>query len=533
MVGNLFSKILAIINSIIIIRLLSIQDYGLLKVANILPNILLIVGELGLNNATIHFISRMKKKGDFSGIKKVIRINLFVKFLISLTFMIIIGLNAQFLASNIFFIGDPRLITLIQISSFGIFTAILCEATFPILIGYENLKSVRFGMILRIFLRITISLTLIFIGFAVYGPMVGFVLCNLITLIYNFIVIKKRIDLSEIKKSKTELSVLSKMIKYSYPLTISSIILGLQVPLYEIIITIISGPVDVSYIEVAIITSGFILILTHSISISFFQNFSKYQWEIQEEQKILVNNFKFSLKMSSFLIFPLTYFLIFFSNDIFPVIFGNDYIPASLYISTYLIIFLFVPFGSLSIPAFLKGQKQTKWSLIIDVISFISSLGFGLIFLYFIGSIGLVLGLIIGLFISTCVSNLLILRKYEKILLTDLNNQLKIFAIATISVVFSFICYNVIINIIPMRNLIIDLIILFSSLIINYVLFLFLTAIFSLITLEDLDTLENSFKKIILINKILALLSMFLKKVMKLRKKTEDLVKKTNLTKRN
>ncbi len=533
MVGNLISKLLAIINSIIIIRLLTVQEYGLWKVASIIPNILLIVGELGLNNATIHFITRMKKGGDFKGIKDVIRINILVKFIISIVFMIIIDLNAKLLALEIFFIDDPRLITLIIISSFGIFTSILCEATFPILVGYEYMKSVRLGMILRIFLRILISLAIIVIGFALYGPMIGFVLCNFITLIYNFIIIKKRINLNDSKNSNTGLSVLSKMIKYSYPLTISSIILGLQVPIYEIIITIVSGPVDVGYFEVAIIISGVMLILTHSISISFFQNFSKYKWEIQEEKKMLVNNFKFSLKMSSFMIFPLTYFLIFFSKEILPLIFGNEYLPASLYISLFLITFFFVPFGSLSIPAFLKGQKQTKRSLLIDLINFISSLGFGLIFLYFIGSIGFIVGLIFGLLISTSAGILLVLRKYEKILLTDLANQLKIFLIATFSAIFSYIYYSVIINIIPIRILIIDLIVLFSSLVTNYVLFLSLTAIFSLITLEDLDSLENSFKKIILINKLLALLSVFLKKVMKLKKKTKDFVKKTNFTNRN
>ncbi|TFG24460.1 MAG: hypothetical protein EU529_04165 [Promethearchaeota archaeon] len=79
--GKIISGLLNIINTFIIIRLLSVEEFVLLTISYIIPDIIVSLRELGLDFASIHFISRMKNKNNLS-VRKVVRINLFVKLLI-------------------------------------------------------------------------------------------------------------------------------------------------------------------------------------------------------------------------------------------------------------------------------------------------------------------------------------------------------------------------------------------------------------------------------------------------------------------
>ncbi|GAI67992.1 unnamed protein product, partial [marine sediment metagenome] len=57
------------------------------------------------------------------------------------------------------------------------------------------------------------------------------------------------------------------------------------------------------------------------------------------------------------------------------------------FISTYFLIFLLVSFGSMSIPAFFNGQKQTKFVLYIQFVELISIIFFSVILISQIGAI--------------------------------------------------------------------------------------------------------------------------------------------------
>ena len=47
--GNIIGTLLTVIGSIIIIRLISVEEYSLITMSYIIPSIMILLGELGLN----------------------------------------------------------------------------------------------------------------------------------------------------------------------------------------------------------------------------------------------------------------------------------------------------------------------------------------------------------------------------------------------------------------------------------------------------------------------------------------------------
>lgn len=517
--GKTITLLIDFVMTMIIIRILPITDYALLTIGYMIPIVFRLFGELGLDFASTHFISKMRRKKDLHAIRRVIRINLSIKMLFGILFLIIIALNAEFIAVEIYNINDERLVTLIQISSFLVFTRTMYLSTSAILLGFEKVKSLRFGMILHIIIRMVLSISLILYGFTLYGPMIASVLCNLIVALIFLILIKKNTVKTEINRTQSEKKIFSKMVKYGYPLMFFSIIASLELPLCIFILAIKSDLQSVSYFKTAHDSTMIILVLTTTISMIVFPLFSKMEWKQNEDKEELIRKFQSFLKFNSLLILPITFIVIMFSSDLFPILYGDKYKPAALFYSTYFIKFLFCTFGSLLIPEFLKGQKQTKHVFLIKLINIISIIILGPIFIILYSGIGIIFAIILGTFFGLIYSIFIIFRKYGKALFGNFKNILIIFTIALLDAIITFFIYNILKIITSSNSSLNTLFIIVVSSIIYLSLFLFLVGVFSQISIEELDLLATSFAHIIILNKIIEYFAFFEKKMIAIRKK--------------
>ena len=518
MIGYLLSSIISSIGTIIIIRLISVEEYSLLNISYIIPTIMIVIGELGLNTASTHFIAKKIEEKNFKGIRDVIKINLTIKITIALIFAFIIILFSEFIAYEIYRIDDNRLVILIQLGSIGIISTILYDAINSIFLGGLKVKMVRIGTILRTSLRTVLSILLILIGYTLLGPMIGFVFSTLIVVIIYLYFLKKTFFKESIEKEPVNWNELSLMMKYGYPLLMNSFIISIQIESYVFLLVIFGLFLEISYFNVAVITGSLIGILTKSVSYTIFPIFSEKNWDKIQDREKLIKTFQFSLKFCSLLILPVTILFILFSADIFPIIFGEKYREASPFISVYFLIYLLTSFGSLSVPAFFNGQKNTFCVLYIEVIKFLSSLILALILITFYGGLGLVYGIVIGTSISVIYGNLLIRKKYGEILFNNLKNLIIMFLIAIICAFFTFLLYHYLEAYIPsdlLFYIILKLVIAFAFYIL---LFLFLIGILSQITYQELNFFINSFERFPLINKIVLIICNIEKKILKISK---------------
>ena len=109
-VGEIIATILSTITAIFVMRYLSELDYSLLNVATIIPSILVLVGELGLDYATTHFLAIYAKEHDEIKVKNVIRINLIIKFLVGISFTMVFLVFAKFIALVFPQVSDSRFV---------------------------------------------------------------------------------------------------------------------------------------------------------------------------------------------------------------------------------------------------------------------------------------------------------------------------------------------------------------------------------------------------------------------------------------
>jgi len=518
-IGYLFSSFISSIGTIIIIRLISVEENSFINIAYIIPAILTDFGEFGLNYASTYFIAKNIKEKNYKAVRDVIRINLIIKIIIGLLFTIFVSVFSVVIATEIYRINDPRMILLIQIASIGIISTILYDAFNSFFLGAQYVKVVQIGTILRTSTRSILSIFFILIGLTLLGPMLGFVFSPLIVVIVYSILLRKRFHLKTLEKQPIEWNKLKEMIKYGYPLTIFSLLWGIQFQLYTYILAIHGYITEVSYLNVAVVSAALIGILTKSFSFTLFPIFSKMDWNNNErEKRKLIEYFQFSNKFGTIIIVPTSILLIIFSADIFPIIFGENYIKASPFISTYFCIFLLVSFGSLSIPAFFNGQKQTKYVLFIQLVEVSSIVIFSLILISIIGAIGMAYGIVLGTIVSVVFGNISIRKKYGKKLFGNLKNVVVIFFIGIISGLFTFFFNNVFIETIIEGE---DFLFIILRLTISFSFYLFIfffsLAIFSQISIEELEFFEKSFSKFPLINKLVIILSRIEKQIIKIR----------------
>ncbi|MFW9829023.1 MAG: oligosaccharide flippase family protein [Candidatus Thorarchaeota archaeon] len=513
--GNLVSTLISTIGTILIINLVTTDEYALINISYIFPTILILVSELGLNYACTYYIARFKRENNPQAIRDVVKINLSIKLILGIVFTILVITFSNFISEIIFNVDDSRLAILISISSIGIIGIILFDAINSIFIGYEYMKLFRITSILRKLIDTTLALLLVILGFRLIGPVLGFVLGPLVISIINLIILKKKISINSDEKKSINWNYLSKMMKYGYPLSLVSLIMGIQTQIYSYIF-IYFGFIDVvSFFYASTVSSKLVIILTQSISFTLFPTFSKYDWRSLEDREKIEKYFRFSIKLSNFLVLPIVIFLIIFSEDFFPLIYGFNYLSAAPYISLYFFNYLFVSFGSISIPALFLGQKKTKYVLYIELIKLAGGIIFSIILLNFLNSIGIMIGIFIGSILGTIIGNIFIIFKLDKRLFDYFKMNLVSFFMNIILGSLIFLIKMIFVNIKSIYfNLLIDLV-----LILIYLIILSLVSFyFNIINEKELEAINNHFAFIPVINKIINFISKIQKKMLSLRK---------------
>ncbi len=220
------------------------------------------------------------------------------------------------------------------------------------------------------------------------------------------------------------------------------------------------------------------------------------EWNKQEDRSQLKESYQISIRMCNFIILPFTILMIFFAGNIFPLLFGSKYIPASIYISIYFFAFTFVSFGYASIPAFLNGQKQTKTVLCLYLIGLLTGIVSSIFLIPIFQAIGAVLGFLIGNICQILFGNFMIAKKYGKDVIGNLSKNVLFYIISIVGGLILFFGFNLVNELSFFSNFWISLIALGIFCLIYLGFFYFFSGIFKMISEQDLRVFENFFEKL-------------------------------------
>ena len=366
--GLATSTIISAVGVILVARLLSPPEYGLVAIALMAPTLMTIFRDWGVNSAMIKYTAQYRSENKTANVKSIIAAGLLFEVALGFSLSLISFLVSGFLATNIF--QRPDIKPLIQVASFTIFAGALLTATQSAFTGYEKMELNSATMISRSVLKAVLMPLLVILGLGAFGAILGttiaFVIAGLISILLIYLALYKKMQKINDDKLKI-IEHVKTMFKYGMPLSISAMLSGFLTQFYNFLIAIYCTDQMIGDYQVAVNFAVLITFFATPIATVLFPAFSKLN--PQKETETLRNVFQFSVKYAALLVVPAAAAVIALSQPAIFTLFGEKYTYAPFFLTLYSFIYLYSAFGSLSLGNLINGQGKTEVNLKLTLIT--------------------------------------------------------------------------------------------------------------------------------------------------------------------
>ena len=381
----LVSRGLGLIFTIIVARLLQPELFGVYSLTLSVTLLVLTAADFGLASTLVRYVSEALGKKDEKKARSYFKFLLKYRFFAAFLFSLALFIFAKPLA--VYFFKKPELVMPLQVSSFYLFFSSLLDFVSFLFfalkrVEYVTVKEAIF-QVLRLILA-PVAILLLTLKFKVVGVLAAMAFSTLAALIFSFFILNKKFI--SVTKGPTVTIDRKRVLRFALMLTImglsgmfivyaDSIILGALLPIqyvgfYRTAITIVDG-------IAGLIVMGFVVFpfLTQLRGKKFASAFSKI--------------FHFSALIS----IPLCFGLALTASPFIAVLFGKEYLPASL--PLYLLSFLIFEMATLSyfMIAF-QAKERLKEPIIIIIVATILNVVLNYVLIRYFASFRIDLGML-------------------------------------------------------------------------------------------------------------------------------------------
>ncbi len=494
--GDFSSMIIMALGSILIARLLGPGGYGLYSLTLLTPALVTSLIELGMESSVVVFLSKSKSGNSSWGMPDIIKAAFTFRIITGMLLSVVCFFSSDLIATYIF--GRVELKPMIQFSSLLITFQSLFNLTYYSFIGLG--MSARSSMLkaLMSVVKSVLSPLLVIVGLGAFGAVIGHTTGYIVAgaigfawLYFKFYrVLRGRKEVNNITSLKP---ILNEMIKYGYPIYLSSLLLILTNQYQLLILARFSSDKSIGEFQAAVNLGSLLTVISTPIITSLLPAFSRLDVDVNIGQ--IREFFNKSLRYFSYLILPISIYMITMSQELISLIYGIKYKTAAYYLSLYLIIFLYSGIGRGIIDSLFNGLKKTFLTFKSYSINFIIIIITAPILTIIYGVVGLILSLLISNLSSTLYSVSLILKELS--VKIDWKGQLKIY----VSSVLPAFVLPMLRKLIPMTSLRIIL-----GLLLYSTLFFTIIPVLGGIERSDFDNIKNIFGRIKLIGKLVKLI---------------------------
>ena len=393
--GMAISSLISSLGIIIIARSLSPSDYGIYSIALIAPNLINIFRDLGIDQSTIRYTAKYNEKKQKNNIKSVLTAATTFEIIFGTILSLITYLLSDLIGNSI--LNRPDIVPLIQIVSITILADALLKTAQSAFTGYEKMKYHSLNLIIQAILKTGFMTIFVIAGFGVYGAIIGLttasILTGIIAILFFYTKIYKQLHDQKINK-KEIVTKLKTMLRYGIPLSAATILGGFLAQFYAFLIAIYTSDLLVGNFHVATNFGVLIILFVTPVTTMLFPAFSKIN--AQKEPETIKTVFQSSVKYASLLIIPATFAVMALAQPGVSTIFGEQYQFTPLYLSLYIIVYLFTALGFLSAGNLINSQGKTNLSLKLATISFITGIILSLTLIPTFGILGLIASHLIG-----------------------------------------------------------------------------------------------------------------------------------------
>jgi O-antigen/teichoic acid export membrane protein len=434
MLGQILSTIILAIGVLIVANLLIPGDFGLLNTAMAPVSIAMIFQDMGVNSALIKYISQNRYEKKRGHLKVILESGLILTFITSFMLAGIVYTFSGFLAERVY--GIPELGPLIRYLSLLIVGQSFLTTAYGITVGYERME-LRSGLqIFYSFMKSIAAPLLVYIGYGVFGAILGELVPVLITGAFGlFFILLIYLKERPFSGSLSLLDATKMIILYSSPLFFARVLSGIQPHVYTSLLAVAFDEVMTGNWNAVIRFSALLAFVTMPISTTLFPLFSKLENQIDELKFIYQNSVKFSTLFA----YPIAVAIMVLSDQIAGVLL-SDYEYASTFLRLYMLTFIWIGIGSNSNGALLNSHRMTRENFQITVIQSLITIPASFFVIPRYGVNGLIGLLFIGGFVANLFSMRIIWSSFNFCI--DIISFIKLLASAVLTFLISQILVN-------------------------------------------------------------------------------------------
>jgi len=435
-VGSIVSTIILGLSVIIITRILGSELYGLYTISTVIPSLLIIFLDPGINQGIIKFTSSFRTKEDSKGLRKLLLHGLSTETLLGLTASAACFIFSDHLA-NSFLINRPEISGFIKIASALIILQTITTTLNSAFIGFDKTEYNTLTTVIQAITKALISTVLLVLGLNIAGALIGYVASFAITSLIGIIFFIQKI-LKPLKHSDGDSasysSNLRMLIKYGLPLYASALISGVALQYRVIIMSIFTSNAEIGNFQAAMNFNTILASISVPIATMLLPAFSK----LEHKKDTIKEFFKISIKYTSMILLPISILLAVYAQEAVQIIYGAGFELTAYILSLYMTTYLLVGLGSNTLGSFFAGIGETKTNLKTTIINLITLMVLAPILTYSLKVTGIIIALILsslagtiyGLYTARKSYDIMINSKMlERIYLVALISALPIFII--------------------------------------------------------------------------------------------------------
>jgi O-antigen/teichoic acid export membrane protein len=364
--GSAIATVVMAIASVLIARFLGPELYGQYALALVVPQMLFLFTDLGINQGITKFAAALHSKGETNRISSLIKHGLIIRATIGIAIFAINYAFAEIIASAI--LQRPELAFYMQIASISILFQIIFTTVISAFVGLDKSEYQAIATNILAITKTIVSITLVLIGLSLTGALIGFTTSYIVAAAASIplllLLLRKNKESSEKYSFETNAKTL---FHYGTPLYLSVLLTGFLPLFINILLAFFTTDASIGNYKAAINFATLLTVLTVPLTTVLLPAFSKLDSITSQKIKEF---FKIVNKYAAIMIIPVTFLIITLSNEIVQTIYGTTYDLAPLFLSTYCSVYFLVGIGYLVLPTLYNGLGETKTTLKMSLITF-------------------------------------------------------------------------------------------------------------------------------------------------------------------
>ena len=410
--GNITSTTIQAVSVFIIARILGSEQYGLYTISTIIPTLLLLFVNPGIDQGITKYSASLRTKGKKDRIVKLLAHGiLFKTTLATAAFAVCLIFADQF---SILILNRPDMTGYMQLASIIIVFQAIHTTIGAAFVGVDRTEYSALTATIQAVVKVVAAPALVIIGLSIAGALIGSVLSFLVASLLGicFLIVKIYRPLNHSNPSTEPFSNnLRMLIRYGLPLYASALIYGFTQQYQYILLSIFTTDYEIGNFKAA--TNFGILLNSLAIPIAtiLLPAFSKLESKKQDIREFL----RMAIKYTSMAIIPLATILILYAPEIVQIMYGEGYEweLAPAFLSTYTTQFLMVGIGSVVLGSLFSGLGETKTNLNTALIHAVTVIISAPILTLLLRTHGMITAIILALIISTLYALHIARTKYE------------------------------------------------------------------------------------------------------------------------